>query len=263
MYADDIALVDGDKGRLTRRVHAWREALENGGLKLNVAKTEYMTCNSADLTSLRIGDDTIERTDNFRYLGSVLDASGDIDRDIKGRISAAWAKWRELTGAICDPKMPVKLKGQVYKTIIRPVLTYGKEAWPVLERYRQLLHVTEMNMLRWMCGVTWKDRVRNTYIRGSLHVRDIADKLQESRLRWYGHFLRRPASCVGNKCLDMTLPGTRSRGRPKKRWLDVVQDDMRANGLVVRDAEDRAKWRRKCRKADPGFSCAGWDVQPG
>ncbi|CAG4986627.1 unnamed protein product [Parnassius apollo] len=40
MYADDIALVDGDKGRLTRCVHAWREALENGGLKLNVAKTE-------------------------------------------------------------------------------------------------------------------------------------------------------------------------------------------------------------------------------
>ncbi|CAG4933975.1 unnamed protein product [Parnassius apollo] len=109
-----------------------------------------MACNSTDLTSLRIGDDTVERTDNFRYLGSVLDASGDIDRDIKARISAAWAKWREVTGVICDPKMPVKLKGQVYKTIIRPVLTYGSEAWPVLERHRQLLHVTEMNMLRWM-----------------------------------------------------------------------------------------------------------------
>ncbi|CAG5016656.1 unnamed protein product [Parnassius apollo] len=133
MYADDIALVDGDKGRLTRRVHAWREALENGGLKLNVAKTEYMACNSTDLTSLRIGDDTIERTDNFRCLGSVLDASGDINRDIKARISGAWAKWLEVMGFICDLKMPVKLKGQVYKTIIRPVLTYGSEAWPVLE----------------------------------------------------------------------------------------------------------------------------------
>ncbi|CAG5029731.1 unnamed protein product [Parnassius apollo] len=82
-----------------------------------------MACNSTDLTSLRIGDDTVDRTDSFRYLGSVLDASGDIDRDIKARISAAWAKWREVTGVICNPKMPVKLKGQVYKTIIRPVLT--------------------------------------------------------------------------------------------------------------------------------------------
>ncbi|CAG5046056.1 unnamed protein product [Parnassius apollo] len=106
MIYDDIALVDGDKGRLIRCVHAWREALENGGLKLNVAKTEYMACNSTDMTSLRIGDDTVERTSNFKYLGSVLDASRDIDRDIKARISAAWAKWREVTGVICDPKMP-------------------------------------------------------------------------------------------------------------------------------------------------------------
>ncbi|CAG5030109.1 unnamed protein product [Parnassius apollo] len=105
MYADDIAMVDGNKGRFTRRVHAWREALENGGLKLNVAKTEYMACNSTDLTSLRIGDDTVERTDHFRYLGSVLDASGDIDRDIKARISAAWAKWSVVMGVICDPKI--------------------------------------------------------------------------------------------------------------------------------------------------------------
>ncbi|CAG5055753.1 unnamed protein product [Parnassius apollo] len=160
MYADDIALVDGDKGRLTRRVHAWREALENGGLKLNVAKTEYMACNSTDLTSLRIGDDTVECTDKFRYLGSVLDASGDIDRDIKARLSAAWAKWREVTSIICNPKMPVKLKGQIYKTIIRPVLNYGSEAWPVLERHWQLLNVTEMNKLRWMCGVTRKQILR-------------------------------------------------------------------------------------------------------
>ncbi|CAG5031317.1 unnamed protein product [Parnassius apollo] len=67
-----------------------------------------MACNSTDLTSLRIGDNTVERTDNFRYLGSVLDASGDIDRDINH-----------------DPKMPVKLKGQVYRDY--------SEAWPVLE----------------------------------------------------------------------------------------------------------------------------------
>ncbi|CAG5015307.1 unnamed protein product [Parnassius apollo] len=73
-----------------------------------------MACNSTDLTSLRIGDDT------------VFDASGDINRNMKAHISVAWEKWREVTGVICDLKMTVKLKGQVYKTIIRPVLTYGR-----------------------------------------------------------------------------------------------------------------------------------------
>ncbi|CAG9559618.1 unnamed protein product [Danaus chrysippus] len=149
MYADDIALVDEDKGRLIRRVHEWKGALENGGLKINATKTEYMACNSSDPTSIWIDDVMVGRTDHFKYLGSELDASGDIDRDIKARITAAWAKWREVIGVICDPKMPVVLKGQVYKTIIRPVLMYGSEAWPLLERHRRLLHVTEMNMLRY------------------------------------------------------------------------------------------------------------------
>ncbi|XP_048004729.1 longitudinals lacking protein, isoforms H/M/V-like isoform X2 [Leguminivora glycinivorella] len=106
-------------------------------------------------------------------------------------------------------------------------------------------------------GVSRRDRVRNSRIRGSLHVRDIADKLQESRLRWYGHVLRKPASYIGNKCLAMPPPpGPGRRGAPKKCWLDVVGADMRANGLTKRDAEDRAKWRRKSRKADPGLRSA-------
>nr|XP_032520531.1 uncharacterized protein LOC116772442 [Danaus plexippus plexippus] len=109
-----------------------------------------------------------------------------------------------------------------------------------------------MKMLRWMCGVTRADRIRNTFIRGSLGVRDVADKLQESRLRWYGHVARRPENYVGKICLDMSVPGARPPGRPRKRWLDTVKQDMRANGLTTADAKDRAKWRSLSRKADPG-----------
>ena len=81
-----------------------------------------------------------------------------IDHDVYSRINAAWSKWQEVTGVVCDRRIPPKLKGLIYKSIIRPVL------W-------------------WMCGVTRSDRTRNTFIRGSLGVRDVADKLQERRLR--------------------------------------------------------------------------------
>ena len=46
-------------------------------------------------------------------------------------------------------------------------------------------------MLRWMSGVTKLDRIRNEIIRGTTKVGEISKKVQESRLTWYGHVLRR------------------------------------------------------------------------
>ncbi|XP_047984026.1 uncharacterized protein LOC125224642 [Leguminivora glycinivorella] len=108
-----------------------------------------------------------------------------------------------------------------------------------------------MKMLRWMCGVTRLDRIRNEYVRGSLGVRDIADKMQESRLRWYGHVGRRPPDYVGNLALRFSIPGKRGRGKPKTRWRDVVLKDMAECRVSEDDVKDRAKWKRLTRKADP------------
>ena len=251
-YADDIALVSRHRQDLETRVNMWRDVLENGGLKLNVAKTEYLASCSTDNETIRIGNEVVVKTTKFKYLGAVLHESGCIDSEIKSRISAAWAKWRELTAVTCDPKIPVRLKGLIYKSVIRPVMLYGCETWPALRSHVSELHVNEMKMLRWMCGVTRLDRVRNEHIRGSLGVRDIADKIEEARLRWLGHVLRRPQGYVGNRCLNLPVSGSRPRGRPRKRWIDIAESDMSANGLRREDAQDRAKWSRKSRKADPG-----------
>ena len=60
--------------------------------------------------------------------------------------------------------MPKYLKGEVYKTMIRPVLMYGAEAWTVTMREEVLLERTEMRMLRWILRVSLKDKKRNEVI---------------------------------------------------------------------------------------------------
>ena len=68
---------------------------------------------------------------------------------------------------------------------------YGAETWAVKKAQEKKLDVAEMRMLRWMSGVTKLDRIRNERIRGTTKVGEISKKVQESRLKWYGHVLRR------------------------------------------------------------------------
>ena len=46
-------------------------------------------------------------------------------------MKVAWAKWREVSGVMCDKKMPIKLKDKIYKTIVKPAMIYGSECWAV------------------------------------------------------------------------------------------------------------------------------------
>jgi len=85
-------------------------------------------------------------------------------------------------------------------------------------------------MLRWMSGMTREDRIRNEYIRGSIGVAKMAsivDEMRENRLRWLGHIIRREKTEAVSVTKNMSVDGKRGRGRPKKRWFEVIECDMK------------------------------------
>ena len=85
-------------------------------------------------------------------------------------------------------------------------------------------------------------------IRGTTEVGEISKKVQESRLKWYGHVLR--MEYVGKRVMAMEVPGNRRRGRPKWRWLDSIRNDLSERELSGEEAQDRIKWRRLVRNID-------------
>ena len=105
------------------------------------------------------------------------------------------------------------------------------------------MEVAEMKMLRFAMGVTRKDKIRNEHIRSTVKVERLGMKMREGRLRWYGHVMRRDQEYVGRKIMEMVLSGKRRRGRPKRRFLDVVKEDMEEVGAKETDIEDRMMWR--------------------
>ena len=113
------------------------------------------------------------------------------------------------------------------------------------------MEVAEMKMLRFAIGVTRKDKIRNEHIRSTVKVERLGMKMREGRLRWYGHAMRRDQEYVGRKMMKMELPGKRRRGRPKRRFLDVVKEEMGEVGGKETDVEDRKMWRKMIRCGHP------------
>ena len=58
--------------------------------------------------------------------------------------------------------------------------------------------------------------------RERLGVDDIALVLQQNRLRWYGHVLRKEDDDWVKKCMEYEAEGPRPRGRPKRGCLSIV-----------------------------------------
>ena len=109
-------------------------------------------------------------------------------------------------------------------------MVYELETVAVTKKQVEEMEVAEIKMLRFVMGVTRKDKIRNEYIRSTVKVERLGMKMREGRLRWYGHVMRRDQEYVGRKMMEMELREKRKRGRPK-RFLDVVKEDM---GKLVR-----------------------------
>ena len=85
-----------------------------------------------------------------------------------------------------------------------------------------------MRMLRWICGHTRMDRVRNDDIRDRLGVAPIEEKLVQHRLRWFDHIQRRPPEApVYRGVLSQANNMRRGRGRPKLTWEEVIKRDLK------------------------------------
>ena len=105
-------------------------------------------------------------------------------------------------------------------------MLYGSDTWPV-----KVEDQNEMSMLRWMCGVTLRDRLSCEDIRARVGIKSILDMMRQRRLRWYGHVERREDDSWLKKVQNLEIRGESGCGRPRKTWEHVIKEDLCVKGL--------------------------------
>ena len=179
------------------------------------------------VNGLHIDGDEYEIVDKLCYLGDMLSQEGGCEHAILKRIQTGWLKFRELSGVLIGKGMSLKSKGIIYTTCIRPAMLYGSETWAIKIEDIRKMQRSEMRMLRWMTGVSLSERKSIECVKSMLAIDDVAEVMRRIRLRWFGHVERRNELCWIKRIGTLQVDGDGVKGRPKKRWREVLKEDMR------------------------------------
>ena len=118
-------------------------------------------------------------------------------------------------------------KGRIYQAIVRPVLLYGCETWPLRAIDLRKPEVFDNDCLLQCRRI---DRVPTTTLRRRLNLRPLSPVLLQCHLRCFGHAARRPeGELMRDLLLPASLPNWRKRvGRQLKTWASTIKDDLAA-----------------------------------
>ena len=129
----------------------------------------------------------LECVPKFCYLGDTLGAGGRADEAARARVRCAWAKFKRLSPILTAHGASYHMKGKIFRSCVQSVLTYGTETWAMKAENLQSLGRAEHIMVRWMCGVSLKDKKRSEVLYSLLGVQSVAEVVKRGKLRWFGH----------------------------------------------------------------------------
>ena len=97
---------------------------------------------------------------HFFWAGDATAGEGVVEA-ARARVRCAWAKFKELSPILTVRGASYHIKGRIYSACVQSVLICGTETWAMKADDLRSLERTEHVTVRWMCGVSLKDRKRS------------------------------------------------------------------------------------------------------
>ena len=96
LYADDLEIIDITSTDTQNRLESCRQkVLTDNDLKINVANTEHLSTRENQLP-MTLNVEELKDVDHFKYLGSVIDKDGTIDKDVDIRVQGCMVKLEKI-----------------------------------------------------------------------------------------------------------------------------------------------------------------------
>lgn len=248
-YADDIVIIARNIKSLNETFLTLDREANSRGLAVNVNKTKYMTNSTVKTNPITINMYKFEKVESFKYLGVMVNTNNDRNEEIAERVQAGNRAYFCHRRTLHNNNLSKYTKIRIYKTIIRPIITYAGETMCLTRKTCEKLRIVERKIVRRIMGPrrTGENeytRLTNSEIKKILNE-DIVCFIKSQRIRWYGHVKRRNSEAYIHSITKWKPVESRPRGRPKSRWEDQVMEDLKNMGIKNwrEDVGNRKAWR--------------------
>jgi hypothetical protein len=173
---------------------------------------------------------TYEEVSEYIYLGTSISNDNSVQKDTQRRIFAGSRTYFAVISFFRNKFLSRATKIRLYKTLIRPAVTYGAETWTKTKKEVKALLIIERKIFRRIYGAKYEDGEWESRTNRELEERskgeNIIKWIKGQRISWLGHLERMEEDRMPKKIFTQELEGTRRRGRPGKGWREEVERDL-------------------------------------
>ena len=249
-FADDIVLLEDAKDRLQLLFDEISEKALEVGLSINVDKSKSMSTSGSPLT-LQCSDKSVEQVQEFKYLGSWIENTGDVTFEIKRRIGQASGAFKRLTPIWRSNKYSLRLKLRLFNSNVLSILMYASECWKLNQQLEKRILGFENICLRRILKISWHQKITNREIRLKTNQPIVTEVLKKRRWTYLGHVLRMPEDRLPSRVYQWQPEGRRRRDRPKHTLRRQYDRDLKKANIsltpqwedITAAAQLRDEWR--------------------
>ena len=237
-FADDIALISQSLEHVQDLLQSLEQASNGVGLYLNETKTECLNrcLSDADLVVKTLSGSALKMVEDYVYLGSFISSS---EKDFNTRKGMAWSACNDMH-KIWTSQLPKKIKLQIFRATVEPILLYGSETWTLSKKLEKRLDGTYTRLLMRAQNLSWKRHPSISDIYGNLPR--VSALVRSRRVQFAGHCYRAESEVISSLLLWKS-----SSDNAKGRKLSFPEVISRDTGIRTEDLgwamQDRDVWR--------------------